>query len=91
MDDEETRETLRKLFGTELADHITDKQVVPQRKADALREAGENVDIEFVTTRPGAQGYTVTCFGCGRTAKAARPTPAGQVALCPTCLAKEDQ
>ena len=65
---------------------MIDNQIDPQRRAQALRDQGVNVDVAFVSVKPDAEGYPVTCAECGRTATLPSPMPAGKVAVCPPCM-----
>jgi hypothetical protein len=70
----------------DLTQHVLEKQVEPQLAAQRARALGIPVDIGFVNTAEDATGWTVTCEGCGRTAKLAFD-PGTKVGLCPACVA----
>lgn len=69
-----------------LVEHMLHNQVEPHLRADKLRAAGVNIDVQMVSTDPDADGFEVTCGGCGRTARMPFEPPAGRVALCPRCI-----
>lgn len=69
----------------DLARHIVERQIEPQIAARKLHEQGIDVGVEFVSTHPDAEGFTVTCHGCGRTAKLPFD-PGTKVGLCPDCI-----
>jgi CxxC-x17-CxxC domain-containing protein len=69
-----------------LAEHVYDRQIVPQDAAAEARAAGLDIDTTFVNVDPQAQGHTVTCVGCGRTAVMPFAPPPGKVVICPDCI-----
>lgn len=70
----------------EIAAHMYDNQIRPQERVAEARADGLDVDVGLVNTTPGAEGYLVTCLGCGRTATLPYAPPAGKdKALCPDC------
>ncbi len=72
-----------------LVDRIIANQVAPQLFAERLRQEGVEAVAGLVDTRPDAQGWTLTCFGCGRTAKLPYD-PGTSKGLCPQCIARGD-
>lgn len=69
-----------------LVEHMIDRQVMPQLIAEDLRSKGVRIDVAMANTSPDAEGYEVTCRGCGRTARLAEEPPAGVAVLCPLCV-----
>lgn len=80
------RRLLAHRYGPDLAEHMVRQQLEPQLLAEQARADGIDLDTVFVNTGPEAEGYEVTCNGCGRTAKLPFPVPEGKVALCPDCM-----
>lgn len=71
---------------TGLAEQLYDNQIEPQLRAEELQAEGLDIQTDFVDIRPDAEGFEVTCLGCGRTAKLPYELPAGKAAICPSCL-----
>lgn len=69
-----------------MADHMIRNQIEPELIAQQMRGEGYDVETSFVNTNPEAQGYRVTCSGCGRVATLPTPIPEGRAALCPNCI-----
>jgi hypothetical protein len=72
-----------------LAQHVVENQIMPQLAAEEMREQGLDVEIGFVNTNPNAQGFTVTCYGCQKTAKLPFD-PGTKVGLCPACARAQE-
>lgn len=68
----------------DLAKHMVERQIEPQLAIDAMRKQGHEVEGVFVNTDPDAEGFTVTCLDCKRTAKMPFD-PGVKVAVCPDC------
>ncbi len=69
----------------DLARHVVDNQIEPQLAAERARESGIDVEAVFVSNNPDAEGFTLTCTGCGRTATLPFD-PGKKVGLCPACV-----
>lgn len=70
---------------TELAEHMYDRQIVPQRRAAELRKQGMDVEVALVNTSADAKGgWKVKCYGCGQVATLGFD-PGTDSALCPDC------
>jgi hypothetical protein len=69
----------------EVIQHVLENQIEPQRIADELREEGHDVEVGWVNTGKRAKGFTVSCHGCGRTAKSLID-PGTRKGLCPDCV-----
>lgn len=72
----------------ELAAHMYDKQLLPQRLIHELRAEGQDISATLVNTNPEAPGFEVSCICCGRTAKLPFEPPKDRVVMCPTCQAE---
>jgi hypothetical protein len=68
-----------------VVEHMLENQIKPQLIAKDLASRGFAVDVQMANTAPDAQGFEVTCSGCGRTARV--PVDPGRaVAMCPSCM-----
>lgn len=70
----------------ELLEHLVENHLRPEIVAQAMRDAGLPVRVAEVSTDPQAEGFTVTCIVCSRTAKLPFVPPDAGKALCPRCL-----
>lgn len=71
-----------------LTAHVIRNQVEPQVFAAEMHMRGVQVDTALVSTDPQAEGFEISCWNCGSTARVPVELPKGKAAMCPECVRK---